>query len=168
MRRLLAATLVGALSFGLSTSLKADCGSDHANTKNRTSIVESAVAAGQFSTLVAAVKAAGLVETLEGPGPFTVFAPNDAAFKKLPPETLEALLKNPDQLRQILTYHVVPGRIEAAQVLGGAPLVTLQGQSLLAALNNGQPTVQGARILSTDISCSNGVIHVIDTVVLPR
>ena len=131
-------------------------------------IVVTADSAGQFSTLLAALKAAGLSDTLKGAGPFTVFAPTDEAFKKLPPGTLEALLKDKQKLQAILTYHVVSGNLQAADVLAGAQLKTLQGQSLEASSQGGSASVNQAKILTTDIECSNGVIHVIDTVLLPK
>ena len=133
-------------------------------------IVTVAVEAGSFETLVAAVKAAGLVETLQGPGPFTVFAPTDEAFAKLPEGTVEALLKDPAALRAVLTYHVVPGRVMAADVVrsnGGTP-ATVQGQSLTIRVVDGKVMVDGATVVTADIAASNGVIHVIDTVVLPK
>jgi uncharacterized surface protein with fasciclin (FAS1) repeats len=133
-------------------------------------IVETAINAGTFNTLVAAVQAAGLVETLQGAGPFTVFAPNDAAFEKLPAGTVASLLlpENLDQLVAILTYHVVPGRLLAADVLGSTSLNTVQGQQLAVSLDNGTPKVNASAIIATDIEASNGVIHVIDTVLLPN
>ncbi|HSJ31689.1 MAG TPA: fasciclin domain-containing protein [Longimicrobiales bacterium] len=133
-------------------------------------IVTVAVEAGSFETLVAAVKAAGLVETLQGPGPFTVFAPTDEAFAKLPAGTVEALLKDPAALRSVLTYHVVPGRVMAADVVrsnGGMP-ATVQGQSLTIRVVDGKVMVDGATVVTADVGASNGVIHVIDTVVLPK
>ncbi len=130
-------------------------------------IVDTAVAAGSFNTLVAAVKAAGLVDTLKSPGPFTVFAPSDEAFAKLPEGTVEALLKDTAKLTAILTYHVVPGKMMAADVLARKSLNTVQGQSLEITMGDGA-MVDGARILKTDIVTSNGVIHVIDSVVLPE
>lgn len=133
-------------------------------------IVETAVAAGSFKTLVAAVKAAGLVETLQGEGPFTVFAPTDAAFAKLPAGTVDSLLQpeNRDKLVAILTYHVVPGRLMASDVVRSSSLKTVQGQMLEVSARNGKAMVGGATILKTDIGTSNGVIHVIDSVVLPE
>ena len=133
-------------------------------------IVTVAVEAGSFETLVAAVKAAGLVETLQGPGPFTVFAPTDEAFAKLPAGTVEALLKDPAALRSVLTYHVVPGKVMAADVIrsnGGTP-ATVQGQSLRIRVVDGKVMVDGATVVAADVGASNGVIHVIDTVVLPK
>ena len=133
-------------------------------------VVSTAIAAGQFKTLVAALQAAGLVETLEGPGPFTVLAPTDAAFAKLPAGTVESLLKpeNKAKLTTILTYHVVPGRVMAAQVSGMSSASTVNGQPLAIRTEGGVVMVGGARVASADILCSNGVIHVIDTVLLPN
>ena len=133
-------------------------------------IVETAVAAGTFETLVAAVQAAGLVETLQGDGPFTVFAPTDAAFEALPAGTVESLLlpENRDQLISILTYHVVAGELRAEDVLASATLTTLQGQQLQVSLDGGTPRVNDSAITATDILASNGVIHVIDSVLLPE
>ncbi len=133
-------------------------------------IVDTAVAAGTFKTLAAALQAAGLVETLKGAGPFTVFAPTDAAFAKLPAGTVESLLKpeNKAKLVAILTYHVVPGRVLAAQVGGTSSASTANGQSLNISSANGNVMVDGARVVQADILCSNGVIHVIDTVLLPN
>ncbi|MEY3175933.1 MAG: hypothetical protein RLZZ436_3847 [Planctomycetota bacterium] len=133
-------------------------------------IVDTAVGAGKFNTLVAAVKAAGLVETLKGEGPFTVFAPTDEAFAKLPKGTVEDLLKpeNKEKLVAILTYHVVPGKVMAADVVKLKSAKTVQGQEVAIAVNGGAVTVDGARVVKTDIGCSNGVIHVIDSVILPK
>jgi uncharacterized surface protein with fasciclin (FAS1) repeats len=133
-------------------------------------IVDTAVGAGKFNTLVAAVKAAGLVETLKGKGPFTVFAPTDEAFAKLPKGTVEELLKpeNKDKLVAILTYHVVPGRVMAADVVKLKSAKTVQGQDVTIAVAEGTVSVDAAKVVKTDISCSNGVIHVIDSVILPK
>jgi transforming growth factor-beta-induced protein len=133
-------------------------------------IVDTAVGAGDFTTLVAAVKAAGLVETLKGAGPFTVFAPTDAAFAKLPAGTVESLLKpeNKDKLVAILTYHVVPGKVMAADVVKLSEAKTVQGKSAKIKVENGTVMVDGAKVVKTDIPCSNGVIHVIDAVILPE
>ncbi len=134
-------------------------------------IVETAVAAGQFNTLAKALQAAGLVETLKGKGPFTVFAPTDEAFAKLPAGTLESLLKpeNKARLTAILTYHVVPGKLLAADVVKQNSLKTVQGSSLRVSVKAGSNVlVDNARVVKTDILCSNGVIHVIDSVVLPQ
>ncbi len=135
----------------------------------KSTIVETAVAAGSFKTLVAAVQAAGLVDTLNGAGPFTVFAPTDEAFAKLPAGTLEMLLKpeNKAKLASILTYHVVPGAVKAADVVKLKNAGTVNGQRVDIKVDGGKVTVDGANVVTTDIACSNGVIHVIDTVILP-
>jgi uncharacterized surface protein with fasciclin (FAS1) repeats len=130
-------------------------------------IVETAVAAGSFSTLVAAVEAAGLAETLSGPGPFTVFAPTDSAFAKLPKGTVEKLLKDPEKLAAILTYHVVTGKVTAGDVAGMKSAKTVQGQDLRFDTSSGVKVNQ-ARVITPDIMASNGVIHVIDEVLLPN
>lgn len=135
----------------------------------KSTIVETAVAAGSFKTLVAAVQAAGLVDTLNGTGPFTVFAPTDEAFAKLPAGTLEMLLKpeNKAKLAAILTYHVVPGAVKAADVVKLKNAGTVNGQRVDIKVDGAKVTVDGAKVVTTDIACSNGVIHVIDTVILP-
>jgi uncharacterized surface protein with fasciclin (FAS1) repeats len=129
-------------------------------------IVDTAVAAGNFKTLATALQAAGLVETLKGPGPFTVFAPTDEAFAKVPKADLDALLKDKAKLTQVLTYHVVPGKVMAADVKAGA-VKTVNGKSLTVATVGGVK-VDNARVTATDIVASNGVIHVIDSVVMPK
>ena len=131
-------------------------------------IVDTAIAAGSFSTLVKAVQAAGLVETLKGPGPFTVFAPTDEAFAALPAGTLEAVLKDKSKLTAILTYHVVPGKVLAKDVVGldGKTVKTVQGGDLAVDAIDGVK-IGGATVLNADVDASNGVIHVIDTVLLP-
>lgn len=133
-------------------------------------IVEVAVANGSFTTLVAAVKAAGLVGTLSSPGPFTVFAPTDAAFAKLPAGTVEALLADKAKLASILTYHVVSGKVGAADVIKmkGGMTKSVQGSSLDIQVRDGKVFVDGAQVIMADVKASNGVIHVIDTVVMPR
>jgi uncharacterized surface protein with fasciclin (FAS1) repeats len=130
-------------------------------------IVETAIAAGSFKTLVAAVQAAGLVETLKGTGPFTVFAPTDEAFAKLPAGTVEALLQDKAKLTAILTYHVVAGKVMAADAVKLTEAKTVNGASAKISVMGGTPMIGGAHIVSTDIAASNGVIHVIDTVMLP-
>jgi len=152
-----------ALIFGMVSSLIA--GSYHGMKKD---IVDTAVEAGSFNTLVAAVKAADLVETLKGEGPFTVFAPTDDAFAKLSPGTLDDLLKpeNKAKLQGILTYHVVPGKVMAEDVVKLDLAKTVNGQSLTIKVEYGTVMVDSAKVIKTDIACSNGVIHVIDTVVL--
>jgi len=134
---------------------------------SRTDIVDTAVSAGSFETLVTAVKAADLVTTLKSTGPFTVFAPTDDAFAKLPSGTIENLLKNPDQLAAILKYHVVPGRVMAADVVKLSSAKTALGQTLAVNATNGVK-INNANVIKTDIETSNGVIHVIDTVLLPK
>jgi uncharacterized surface protein with fasciclin (FAS1) repeats len=133
-------------------------------------IVDTAVAAGSFKTLVAAVQAAGLVETLKGKGPFTVFAPTDEAFAKLPAGTLESLLKpeNKEKLKGILTYHVVPGKVMAKDVVGLKEAKTVNGQMLTITVKDGKVMVDKANVVKTDVAASNGVIHVIDAVVMPK
>jgi transforming growth factor-beta-induced protein len=132
-------------------------------------IVDTAVGAEAFTTLVAAVKAAGLVETLKGDGPFTVFAPTDEAFGKLPEGTVETLLKpeNKDKLIAVLTYHVVPGKVMAADVVKLKNAKTVQGSEVDIVVDGGKVKVDNANVVKTDIECSNGVIHVIDAVILP-
>jgi uncharacterized surface protein with fasciclin (FAS1) repeats len=140
-----------------------------AQAQNR-DIVDTAVAAGQFKTLAAALQAAGLVETLKGKGPFTVFAPTDEAFAKLPRGTVEDLLKpeNKAKLTAVLTYHVVPGKVMAADVVKVKEARTAQGGSLKVKTEGGKVMVDNATVVKTDIAASNGVIHVIDSVVLPK
>ena len=132
-------------------------------------IVELAAGNADFSTLVAAVQAAGLVETLSGEGPFTVFAPTNAAFAKLPDGTVEALLlpENKDQLIAILTYHVVPGDVSAAEVVTLTEVTTVQGDIAAISVTDEGATIDGAAIVATDLEASNGVVHVIDTVMIP-
>jgi uncharacterized surface protein with fasciclin (FAS1) repeats len=133
----------------------------------KSDIVDTAVNAGSFKTLATALKAAGLVETLKGKGPFTVFAPTDEAFAKLPPGTVEALLQDKDKLTAILTYHVVPGNVKAADVVNLKSAKTVQGQSVAIDATDGVK-INDAKVVKADIDCSNGVIHVIDTVLLPK
>jgi uncharacterized surface protein with fasciclin (FAS1) repeats len=136
---------------------------DHHGKKD---IVDTAVAAGQFTTLAAALKAAGLVETLKGKGPFTVFAPTDAAFAKLPAGTVEGLLKDKAKLTKILTYHVVPGKVMAADVVKLKAAKTVEGSNVTIDTSNGVK-INNASVVKTDVEASNGVIHVIDTVIMP-
>jgi uncharacterized surface protein with fasciclin (FAS1) repeats len=130
-------------------------------------IVDTAVAAGSFKTLVAAVQAAGLVDTLKSPGPFTVFAPTDAAFAKLPAGTVDALLKDKAKLTKILTYHVVSGEILSKDIKTG-DVKTVEGQSVSIVKDAMGVTVNGAKVVGADVMASNGVIHVIDTVLIPK
>jgi uncharacterized surface protein with fasciclin (FAS1) repeats len=133
-------------------------------------IVDTAVAAGSFNTLAAALQAADLIATLKGKGPFTVFAPTDAAFAKLPAGTVEDLLKpeNKAKLVEILTYHVVPGSVSSAQVVKMTSAKTVEGQSVKISTKNGGVMIDNATVVQADILASNGVIHVIDTVILPQ
>ncbi|MEO7935907.1 MAG: fasciclin domain-containing protein [Dokdonella sp.] len=131
-------------------------------------IVDTAVAAGSFKTLAAALQAAGLVDTLKGPGPFTVFAPTDAAFAKLPAGTVDALLKDKAKLTAILTYHVVAGKVEAKDVVKLDSAKTVNGQSVTIKVTGDTVMVDNAKVTATDIEASNGVIHVIDSVLMPK
>ena len=151
------------IAFGAKASF-ADCG-----TCDKT-VVEVAVANKDFTTLVAAVKAADLVKTLSGAGPFTVFAPTNEAFAKLPKETLESLLQpeNKKKLAGILTYHVVPGKVMAKDVVTLKGAKTAQGSEFKITVKEGTVMVDNAKVVKTDIPCKNGVIHVIDTVILPK
>jgi uncharacterized surface protein with fasciclin (FAS1) repeats len=138
-----------------------------AEEKDPKNIVETAVAAGSFKALVKAIQAADLAEVLQGPGPFTVFAPTDEAFAAVPKETLDALLKDQKQLAAVLTYHVVPGKVLAADVVKVDSAKTVQGQKVMIKVAKGAVKVNNANVVTTDIICSNGVIHVIDAVLLP-
>ena len=145
------------------------CGTDHAKeAKAGPTIVDVAQSAGQFNTLLAAAKAAGLAETLTGEGPYTVFAPTDAAFAKLPEGTVESLLENPDKLRTILLYHVVPGKVMAEQVVKLSAAKTALGQPVAIKTGEDGVKVDAAKVVKTDILASNGVIHVIDKVIMPK
>ena len=161
--------LTAALALVVTPAFAGNCGGSMAKTASNApgDIVETAVNAGSFTTLVAAVKAAGLVETLQSEGPFTVFAPTDEAFAKLPAGTVESLLANPDQLRQILLYHVVPGNVKAADVVKIDSATTAQGSDVRIRVADGSVMIDDANVVSTDIETSNGVIHVIDSVILP-
>jgi uncharacterized surface protein with fasciclin (FAS1) repeats len=149
-------------TFSVGTSVRAQAPSKD--------IVDTAVAAGSFKTLAAALEAAGLVETLKGAGPFTVFAPTDAAFAKLPAGTVENLLKpeNKAQLVAVLTYHVVPGKVMAAQAATLSSAKTVNGAALAIQAVGGKVMIDNATVTTADISATNGVIHVIDTVMLPK
>ena len=166
-RKVSAGILIAAMTLTLSLSIGAVAQPQAAATKN---IVETAIAAGSFKTLATALTAAGLVDTLKGTGPFTVFAPTDEAFAKLPAGTLQDLLKpeNKEKLAAILTYHVVPGQVMAAQVSKMASAKTVNGKSAAIKVSSGSVMVDGSKVIKTDILCSNGVIHVIDSVMLPQ
>ena len=131
-------------------------------------IVDTAVNAGSFNTLVAAVKAAGLVDTLKGPGPFTVFAPSDDAFAKLPAGTVDSLLKDIPKLKKILTYHVVSGKVTAADVVKLTSANTVEGSSVKINASGGTVKVNDATVVTPDVASDNGVIHVIDSVLIPQ
>lgn len=162
-RTITAAAAAATFALALSSPLRADqtAGKD---------IVDTAVAAGSFKTLAAALKAADLVETLKGAGPFTVFAPTDEAFAKLPAGTLNDLLKpeNKAKLRRILTYHVVAGKVTAADVVKVTSAKAVSGDTISVSVSGGTVKVDAATVTKTDIGASNGVIHVIDSVILPK
>jgi uncharacterized surface protein with fasciclin (FAS1) repeats len=157
-------TAYAALAFG---ALSATSYADKPASRD---IVDTAISAGQFKTLAAALQSAGLVETLKGAGPFTVFAPTDAAFAKLPAGTVESLLKpeNKDKLTSILTYHVVPGAVKAEQVAGMSSAKTVNGESVTITSHDNKVMVDQAKVVKADIVASNGVIHVVDTVLMPK
>ena len=161
------AGLAVTIFFGFAAAL-ANAG--HHPAKKAADIVDTAVGAGQFSTLAAALQAADLVDTLKGEGPFTVFAPTDAAFAKLPDGTVAELLKpeNRDQLVAILTYHVVPGSVYAADVVKLSAATTVNGADVQIGVDDSGVRVDNANVIKTDIGASNGVIHVIDAVILPN
>ena len=145
----------------LTTSLSA------AETSGPKDVVDTAIAAKEFKTLVTAVKAAELVEVLKGKGPFTVFAPTDKAFAKIPKADLESLLKDKKQLQAVLTYHVVPGKVMAADVVKLKSAKTVQGESVKITVDKGKVKIDGANVVKADIPCSNGVIHIVDAVLSP-
>jgi uncharacterized surface protein with fasciclin (FAS1) repeats len=173
MTRTALIAIIAALTIAPATVSAQSCGATamtaHHASQPKPSIVETAIGAGDFNTLVAAVKAAGLVEALEGDGPFTVFAPSDAAFGRLPEGTVESLLKpeNRERLTAILTYHVVPGNWKASDVVKSKGYESLNGQRLPVKAWGEGVTIAGANIAKTDIMCRNGIIHVIDKVMIP-
>ena len=160
--------LVLAVAVSAQVALAGDC--KYSKAKHTPDIVDTAVAAGNFKTLAAALKAADLIETLKGKGPFTVFAPTDKAFGKLPKGTVEELLKpeNKEKLTSILTYHVVPGRVMAADVVKLSEAKTVQGSKAKIRVTDRKVYVDEAQVTATDIKAGNGVIHVIDSVILPN
>ena len=160
---------VAALAALLSLPALASAQHKHTDKTPMKNIVQVAIDAGNFKTLAAALQAAGLVDALQGPGPFTVFAPTDAAFAKLPAGTLDQLLADKEKLASILTYHVVSGRVMAADVLNakGAKPATLNGQTLDITVRGDKVYVNGAQVITADLVASNGVIHVIDRVLIP-
>jgi uncharacterized surface protein with fasciclin (FAS1) repeats len=159
-------------SIGVATAMAITlgAGSVNAGATEQKDIVETAVAAGSFTTLAQALQAAGLVDTLKGAGPFTVFAPTDDAFAKLPAGTLADLLKpeNRTRLQRILTYHVVAGKVTSAEVVKLRSAKAVSGDTIPIRTRNGAVMVDGARVVTPDVMASNGVIHVIDTVILPQ
>lgn len=165
----LPSTLVVALASLATAAFAGDYGQPMAHHEKAApqDIVDTAVAAGSFGTLVTAVQAADLVETLKGDGPFTVFAPTDEAFAQIPAADLQALLADKEKLRAVLTYHVVPGAVMAKDVVGLDSAKTVQGQSVRIATAGGV-RIDDARVVQTDIVASNGVIHVIDRVIMPK
>jgi uncharacterized surface protein with fasciclin (FAS1) repeats len=167
MKRFTVFALVTMLA-AIPTVVGAHCGSCESHEAKKSDIVATALSAGGFDTLVTAVKAAGLAETLQSDGPFTVFAPTDEAFAKLPEGTVESLLANPDKLREVLLYHVVPGKVMAADVVSLNSATTAQGSEVMIKSGDGKVLVNDALVTATDIETSNGVIHVIDTVIIPR
>ncbi len=160
-KTMIAAAAASLAAFGIASA-------DH-HKKDKKDIVDTAVEAGQFTTLATALTEAGLVETLKGEGPFTVFAPTDAAFEKLPDGTVETLLmpENKDKLTAILTYHVVPGKVKAADVVNLESAETVNGKSISIAVENGAVMINDATVTTADVKASNGVIHIIDSVLLP-
>ena len=160
VKNMLKSIVLGALMLGMAATTVSSQSKD---------IVDTAVANGSFKTLAAALEAAGLVETLKGAGPFTVFAPTDAAFAKLPAGTVENLLKpeNKDQLRRVLTYHVVSGKVGSADVTKMRSAKAVSGDTLSVAVKDGKVMINNATVVTADVGASNGVIHVIDTVILP-
>jgi uncharacterized surface protein with fasciclin (FAS1) repeats len=174
MKRFTSSTLpvaIGALILtGFTASLTALADDHSGSMSGQADIVETAVAAGQFNTLAAALDAAGLVATLQGEGPFTVFAPTDEAFAKLPAGTVESLLKpeNRDQLVAILTYHVVAGKVMAKDVVNLSEASTVNGSNLSIMVVDGKVRINDATVIAADVATSNGVIHVVDTVILPN
>lgn len=181
MIRTLSLTLIGLVAV-MGVALAGDCGTGTKTTAAMTAsgggakaavakdIVDTAVEAGSFNTLVTAVQTADMVETLKGEGPFTVFAPNDAAFAKIPEEALAGLLKDQAGLTSVLTYHVVSGKVMAADVMkmNGQKVKTVNGKEITIRVSDGKVYVDNAQVIATDVKASNGVIHVIDTVVMPK
>jgi uncharacterized surface protein with fasciclin (FAS1) repeats len=162
LRKVIALAAIAALSLSAMTPVAS------AKPAGEPNIVQTAAAAGQFKTLVKLVKRAGLAGALAGKGPFTVFAPTDAAFAKVPKSALRALAKDKAKLRAVLLYHVAKGKLTAAKIIKRCSIKTLNGQSLKVRMNHGTVTIGGARVVKADIGASNGVIHVINKVLIPR
>jgi uncharacterized surface protein with fasciclin (FAS1) repeats len=167
MKRMLICSAAVAVVSLTGLALRAEGAKETAVAVPTKNIVQTAVAAGQFTMLATVLQAAGLVETLESAGPFTVFAPTDEAFKKLPAGTLDALLKDPAKLKAVLLYHVVSGEVLAKDVVKLKSAKSVEGSVLKIATGKGGVMVDGAKVTATDILASNGVIHVIDTVLIP-
>jgi uncharacterized surface protein with fasciclin (FAS1) repeats len=167
---LFALTVIALVTAGPAFAHCGSCGTGEAHShdvKATDDIVGVATSAGSFNTLLAAAKAAGLVETLQSDGPYTVFAPTDEAFGKLPEGMIDELLANPEKLKQILLYHVVPGNVMAKDVVGLSSATTAQGSDVAIAVKGDVVMINNAKVLKTDVMASNGVIHVIDTVIVP-
>jgi uncharacterized surface protein with fasciclin (FAS1) repeats len=161
--------VAAALTLGVASAAQAQTMSfERGSARVSSDIVDVAVSAGSFNTLAAALEAAGLVDALKGEGPFTVFAPTDEAFAKLPDGTVEALLADKEKLTEILTYHVVAGKVTAEQVVELDRATTLNGQDVRIRVESGSVMVNDATVIKADVMASNGVIHVIDTVILPQ
>lgn len=153
----------------VSAGMAAPCGSSSSSPASASKdVIDTAVGAGKFSTLAKALGAAGLVETLKGKGPFTVFAPDDDAFAKVPPDALNALLADKTKLTKVLTFHVVSGDVQAKKVVKLKSVKSLEGQNLPIKQSDGKVMIGDANVIATDIECSNGVIHVIDKVLMPQ
>lgn len=167
LKKFVGAALLAMALTGVSHANCGSCGDRTTSESGQATIVTVASKAGKFETLLAAAKAAGLVDTLNGAGPFTVFAPTDEAFAKLPAGTVDALLANTEQLKAVLLYHVVPGNLKAADVVKRSSLQSAQGAPIVLTVKDGKVLVNSAQVVSTDIEASNGTIHVIDTVILP-
>ena len=160
-------TILAALFLLASLAGASDYAPKVAGTESQKNIIETAVAAGTFNTLVEAVKAAGLVETLSSPGPFTVFAPTDEAFAKVPKAVLDALMANKTLLTAVLTYHVVPGEVMSSDLKNGMSVKTVEGSDVKITIGSAGVMVDNAKVIKPDIKASNGVIHVVDAVILP-
>jgi uncharacterized surface protein with fasciclin (FAS1) repeats len=167
LRTTLAAAALGLAALATPTPLRAETPVPAKTAKAPGDVIDVAVADGRFTILAKAIQAAGLVDTLKGAGPFTVFAPTDAAFAKLPPGTVEGLLADKEKLTAVLTYHVVAGKLSAADVARARSLKTVQGGSLTVDASKGVK-IDSATVIVTDVAASNGVIHAIDAVVLPK
>ena len=166
MKRALVTAVAGLALLAVTAGSAGAAPAEHAQAKSN--IVQTASSAGQFTTLVSLVKKAGLVGALSGKGPLTVFAPTDAAFAKVPKATLTALLKDKAKLKQVLLYHVVKGKVTAAQVVKLKSAKTLEGDSVAIKVSGGKVYVDGAQVVKADVAASNGVIHVINKVLIPQ